>query len=99
MGGVGLATVTLRRLPKGEAELMLGGCPTPAMQAAWHPEYPLADTLEVIGALDESERDRCWVWVATPGHVRRAADAGARRDRHRGAGQAIRAKGPGPQDG
>lgn len=39
----------------------------------------LADTLEVIAALDESERDRCWVWVATPGHVRRAAEAGVRR--------------------
>ena len=25
---------------------MLDGRPTPAMQAAWHPEYPLADTLE-----------------------------------------------------
>lgn len=39
----------------------------------------LADTLDVIAALDEAERDRCWVWVATPGHVRRAADAGVRR--------------------
>ena len=39
----------------------------------------LADTLGVVEALDEAERDRCWVWVATPGHVRRAADAGVRR--------------------
>jgi RimJ/RimL family protein N-acetyltransferase len=29
-----------------EAELMLDARPTTAMQAAWHPEYPLADTLE-----------------------------------------------------
>ena len=36
----------LRRLPLEEAQLMVAGRPTAAMQAAWHPEYPLADTLE-----------------------------------------------------
>ena len=62
MGGVGLGplagsaegrpaaatpiAVTLRRLPVAEAELMLAARPTPSMRAAWHPEYPLADTLE-----------------------------------------------------
>ncbi len=57
----------------GIPELEVGSMARPDLVPA------LADTLEVIGALDESERDRCWVWVATPGHVRRAADAGVRR--------------------
>ena len=47
-----------------EAELILDGHPTAAMQASWHPEYPLADTLEGLtwlfaawqemGGLDET---------------------------------------------
>jgi len=57
----------------GLPELEVGSMARPDLVPA------LADTLEVIGALDEAERDRCWVWVATPGHVRRAADAGVRR--------------------
>lgn len=57
----------------GVPELEVGSMARPDLVPA------LADTLEVIAALDESERDRCWVWVATPGHVRRAADAGVRR--------------------
>lgn len=57
----------------GVPELEVGSMARPDLVPA------LADTLEVIGALDEAERDRCWVWVATPGHVRRAADAGVRR--------------------
>lgn len=39
---------------------------------------PMANTPELLAELTEDERERCWVWVATPGHVRRAADAGAR---------------------
>ncbi|QCR19698.1 hydroxymethylglutaryl-CoA lyase [Agrococcus sp. SGAir0287] len=39
----------------------------------------LADTLDVVAALDEHERERAWVWVATPRHVERAAAAGVRR--------------------
>lgn len=39
----------------------------------------LADSLEVIAALTEEERDRAWLWVATPRHVERAVAAGARR--------------------
>ena len=62
---------TLLRL--GVPELEVGSMARPDLVPA------LADTLEVIGALDEAERDRCWVWAATPGHVRRAADAGVRR--------------------
>jgi hydroxymethylglutaryl-CoA lyase len=39
---------------------------------------PLADTLDVVAALTDEERERCWVWVATPRHVERALAAGAR---------------------
>ncbi|MEH6381710.1 MAG: hydroxymethylglutaryl-CoA lyase [Dietzia cercidiphylli] len=60
-------------LRSGVPELEVGSMARPDLVPA------LADTLDVIGALDEAERDRCWVWVATPGHVRRAADAGVRR--------------------
>lgn len=37
----------------------------------------MANTPEVIGLLTTEELTRCWVWVATPGHVRRAAEGGA----------------------
>ncbi len=39
---------------------------------------PMANTLEVVGELTEDELAHCWVWVATPRHVEKAADAGAR---------------------
>ena len=39
----------------------------------------VADTLDVIAALTPEELERCWVWVATPRHVERAAAAGATR--------------------
>jgi hydroxymethylglutaryl-CoA lyase len=39
---------------------------------------PMANTVEVLEALTPDELDRCWVWVATPRHVERAAIAGAR---------------------
>ncbi|MBY4226098.1 hydroxymethylglutaryl-CoA lyase [Rhodococcus fascians] len=39
---------------------------------------PMANTLEVIGELAAEELERCWVWVATPRHVEKAAAAGAR---------------------
>jgi hydroxymethylglutaryl-CoA lyase len=40
---------------------------------------PLANTVEVLEALTAEELERCWVWVATPGHVAKAAAAGATR--------------------
>ncbi len=39
----------------------------------------MADTLDVVAALTPEERDRAWVWTATPRHVERAAAAGVRR--------------------
>lgn len=60
-------------LTLGVPELEVGSMARPDLVPA------LADTLDLIGALEPAERDRCWVWVATPGHVRRAAAAGVRR--------------------
>jgi hydroxymethylglutaryl-CoA lyase len=39
---------------------------------------PMANTLEVVQALTPAELEKCWIWVATPGHVAKAAAAGAR---------------------
>jgi hydroxymethylglutaryl-CoA lyase len=39
---------------------------------------PMANTVDLIAALSPAERERCWVWTATPSGVRRAIAAGAR---------------------
>lgn len=39
---------------------------------------PMANTLEVVAALTPEELEKCWIWVATPRHIARAAEAGAR---------------------
>ncbi|GAA5041790.1 beta/alpha barrel domain-containing protein [Nocardia callitridis] len=39
---------------------------------------PMANTAELIDALSPAELQHCWVWVATPRHVQRAAEAGVR---------------------
>jgi hydroxymethylglutaryl-CoA lyase len=38
----------------------------------------MANTLEVVQALTPEELEKCWIWVATPGHVAKASTAGAR---------------------
>jgi len=38
---------------------------------------PMANTIELIGALTAEELEKCWIWVATPRHVQKAAAAGA----------------------
>ncbi|GAA1882051.1 hydroxymethylglutaryl-CoA lyase [Paeniglutamicibacter psychrophenolicus] len=38
----------------------------------------MANTLEVAAQLTAEELARCWIWVATPGHVAKAAAAGIR---------------------
>ncbi|WP_433601598.1 hydroxymethylglutaryl-CoA lyase [Nocardia sp. CA-135953] len=39
---------------------------------------PMANTMELIAALSPEELQHCWVWVATPRHVEKAAAAGVR---------------------
>src|SRR6201991_2778786 len=61
-------------------ELLTLGVPALEIGSMARPDLvpPLADTLDVITALDPDELDRCWIWVATPRHVEKAAAAGAR---------------------
>jgi len=40
---------------------------------------PMANSAEVIAMLTPAELEHCWVWVATPGQLARAAEAGATR--------------------
>ncbi|GHE77717.1 hydroxymethylglutaryl-CoA lyase [Amycolatopsis deserti] len=60
-------------------ELLDAGVPSIEIGSMARPDLvpPLADTLDVIRSLEPGELARCWVWVATPRHVERAADAGA----------------------
>jgi hydroxymethylglutaryl-CoA lyase len=62
-------------------ELLALGMPSLEIGSMARPDLvpPLADTLEVVAALTPEELDKCWVWVATPRHVEKAAAAGARR--------------------
>jgi hydroxymethylglutaryl-CoA lyase len=62
-------------------ELLSLGVPAFEIGSMARPDLvpPLADTLEVVAALTPDELDRCWIWVATPRHVEKAAAAGARR--------------------
>ena len=47
----GVETLILRPLPLAEARSMLAGRPTAEMRRTWHPEYPLADTLDALALL------------------------------------------------
>lgn len=38
----------------------------------------MADSLDVVAALTPQERERVWLWTATPKHIERATAAGAR---------------------
>jgi len=60
-------------------ELLRLGVPSLEIGSMARPDLvpPMANTLEVVEALSPEELARCWVWVATPRHVERAAAAGA----------------------
>ncbi|QBJ97842.1 hydroxymethylglutaryl-CoA lyase [Rhodococcus sp. ABRD24] len=59
-------------LALGVPELEIGSMARPDLVP------PMANTLEVIADMTPDELARCWVWVATPRHVEKAAAAGAR---------------------
>ncbi|MGP6175574.1 hydroxymethylglutaryl-CoA lyase [Corynebacterium sp. A21] len=61
---------TLLRL--GVPEIELGSMARPDLVP------PMANTLEVVAALTPEELEKCWIWVATPRHIAKAAAAGAR---------------------
>jgi hydroxymethylglutaryl-CoA lyase len=59
--------------------LLAAGVPQLEVGSMARPDLvpPMANTVDVLEALTPAELDRCWVWVATPRHVERAAAAGA----------------------
>ncbi|WP_280400799.1 hydroxymethylglutaryl-CoA lyase [Nocardia carnea] len=61
-------------------ELLALGVPELEIGSMARPDLvpPLANTLDVIAELTPEELARCWVWVATPRHIEKAAAAGAR---------------------
>ncbi|WP_067864733.1 hydroxymethylglutaryl-CoA lyase [Nocardia shimofusensis] len=59
-------------LELGVPELEIGSMARPDLVP------PMADTLALVEALTPDELSRCWVWVATPRHVEKAAAAGVR---------------------
>ncbi|MGB6247371.1 hydroxymethylglutaryl-CoA lyase [Gordonia sp. (in: high G+C Gram-positive bacteria)] len=61
-----------RLLAAGVPELEIGSMARPDLVP------PMAGTLDIVAQLTPDELDRCWVWVATPRHVARAAAAGVR---------------------
>jgi hydroxymethylglutaryl-CoA lyase len=73
-------TLPARRKVEVVRELLALGVPSLEIGSLARPDLvpPLANTLEVVAALTPEELERCWIWVATPRHVARAVDAGAR---------------------
>ncbi|MFD3702656.1 hydroxymethylglutaryl-CoA lyase [Nocardia sp. NPDC058658] len=64
--------VVRRLLAAGVPALEIGSMARPDLVA------PMANSLELITALTPDELAKCWVWVATPRHVEKAAVVGAR---------------------
>ena len=64
--------ITRRLLELGVPALEIGSMARPDLVP------PMANTVEVISELTPEELDHCWVWVATPRHVEKAAATGAR---------------------
>ncbi|MBF6466330.1 hydroxymethylglutaryl-CoA lyase [Nocardia beijingensis] len=64
--------IVRRLLALGVPALEIGSMARPDLVA------PMANTMELVAALTPEELSRCWVWVATPRHVEKAAAAGVR---------------------
>ncbi|MBW0269978.1 hydroxymethylglutaryl-CoA lyase [Nocardia sp. MH4] len=60
--------------------LLAAGVPALEIGSMARPDLvpPMANSLELIAALTPDELAKCWVWVATPRHIEKAAEAGAR---------------------
>ena len=61
---------TLLRI--GVPELEIGSMARPDLVP------PMANSLDLVRELTADELSRCWLWVATPRHVEKAAEAGVR---------------------
>jgi hydroxymethylglutaryl-CoA lyase len=72
--------LTTERKLETVRELLRLGVPAIELGSMARPDLvpTMANTLEVVQALTPEELEKCWIWVATPGHVAKAAAAGAR---------------------
>ncbi|MFE7799946.1 hydroxymethylglutaryl-CoA lyase [Nocardia sp. NPDC057440] len=66
------ADIVRRLLGLGVPALEIGSMARPDLVP------PMANTMDLIAVLTPEELRRCWVWVATPRHVEKAAAAGVR---------------------
>ncbi|MGW0245119.1 hydroxymethylglutaryl-CoA lyase [Nocardia goodfellowii] len=64
--------IVRRLLALGVPELEIGSMARPDLVP------PMANTMELVAALTPEELQRCWLWVATPRHVEKAAAVGVR---------------------
>ncbi|WP_194815224.1 hydroxymethylglutaryl-CoA lyase [Nocardia sp. XZ_19_385] len=64
--------IVRRLLALGVPELEIGSMARPDLVP------PMANTMDLVAALTPEELQRCWLWVATPRHVEKAATAGVR---------------------
>ncbi|MBP2189372.1 hydroxymethylglutaryl-CoA lyase [Nocardia goodfellowii] len=64
--------IVRRLLALGVPELEIGSMARPDLVP------PMANTMELVAALTPDELQRCWLWVATPRHVEKAAAVGVR---------------------
>jgi hydroxymethylglutaryl-CoA lyase len=73
-------TLSTQRKVQIVRELLALGIPAIEIGSMARPDLvpPLANSLEVVAELQPDELERCWIWVATPRHVEKAAAAGAR---------------------
>ncbi|MEV0245318.1 hydroxymethylglutaryl-CoA lyase [Nocardia sp. NPDC050712] len=66
------AEIVRRLLALGVPELEIGSMARPDLVP------PMANTMDLVAELTRAELARCWLWVATPRHVEKAAAAGVR---------------------
>ncbi|MFC9893975.1 hydroxymethylglutaryl-CoA lyase [Nocardia sp. NPDC127579] len=66
------AEIVRALLALGVPELEIGSLARPDLVP------PMANTMELVAALTPQELRHCWLWVATPRHVEKAAAAGVR---------------------
>ncbi|MFI6868697.1 hydroxymethylglutaryl-CoA lyase [Nocardia sp. NPDC050406] len=64
--------IVRRLLAAGVPELEIGSMARPDLVP------PMANSLELVAALTPEELRRCWLWVATPRHIEKAAAVGVR---------------------
>jgi len=61
-----LSQIRLRTLPVAEANGLLDGQGAPGPGLRWHPEYPMAETVDALGMIVAAHRVQGWSMVVEP---------------------------------